>query len=64
MFGMRIRALRKKQGMTQQKLADILNVDNTTISVWELGKAEPGILQIVKIADLFAISTDYLLGRE
>lgn len=63
MFGMRIRELRKSLRLTQQELADILDVDNTTISVWELGKAEPNIRQIVALSLIFEVSTDYLLGR-
>lgn len=63
MFGRRIKQLRRDLQMTQQELAEMLEVDNTTISVWELGKAEPCIKHIIAICDIFKVSSDYLLGR-
>lgn len=64
MFGTRIRQLRRQMKLTQQELADTLGVDNTTISVWELGKAEPSIKHILAMSSLFNVTTDFLLGKE
>lgn len=50
--------------MTQQQLASILNVHQTTIKDWENGLNETDFSTLVKIADFFAVSVDYLLGRE
>lgn len=62
-FGKRLRLLREEKDLTQIELAKILSLTNSTISQYEAGKRMPeqGILQ--KIADIFDVSVDYLLGR-
>ncbi len=61
---MKLRELRKTQNLTQKELADILNIKNTTYSNWECGVAQPDIASLLKLADFFQCSVDYLLGRE
>ncbi|MBR2029849.1 MAG: helix-turn-helix transcriptional regulator [Clostridia bacterium] len=61
-LGFRIAQLRKENGWTQKQLADKLNVDNTTISSWELGKNDVPTAILVELAKLFDTTTDYLLG--
>ena len=64
-FSQRIKYLRKQRGWTQEKLAEILNVSRSTIAGWEApSKANfPDREMLLKIANLFNVSMDYLLGR-
>lgn len=60
---MRLKELRKKKGISQLKLALDLNTSQNTISRYETGEREPGIAELIKIADYFGVSIDYLVGR-
>ena len=60
---MRLKELRKKKGISQLKLATDLNTTQNTISRYETGEREPGIDELIKIADYFNVSVDYLIGR-
>ncbi len=60
---MRLKELRKARGISQTKLAMDLNTNQNTISRYETGEREPGNLELIKIADYFNVSIDYLLGR-
>lgn len=64
MIGNKIKELRIDAGLKQTDLAKSLNLVGGTISSWELGINEPSIEMIVKLAALFDVSTDYLLGLE
>ncbi len=55
---------RKKLGLTQTELAKLLSIDSTTVSKWELGKTIPTQKMLTRLASLYNVSTDYLLGRE
>lgn len=55
--------LRKKHKLSQQALADKLDVPRTTLSGWERGSAEPNIEMLVRIADTFEIKVDALLRK-
>ncbi len=57
-----IRELREQQGMTQKELAEYMQVSFQTISKWENGVNMPDITNIPKLADLFGVSADVLLG--
>ena len=59
----KLKELREASNITQIELAKILNVSNTTISNWERGYREPDINSLIKIADYFNVSLDYLLNR-
>jgi transcriptional regulator with XRE-family HTH domain len=59
----RLKELRKKKGLSQLRLATELNTTQNTISRYETGEREPGIDELIKIADYFNISVDYLIGR-
>lgn len=59
----RLKELRKKKGISQLRLATDLNTTQNTISRYETGEREPGIDELVKIADYFNVSVDYLIGR-
>lgn len=54
--------LRQEKGLTQVELAKILNIDQTTVSKWELGKAIPDTGLLIRLSSFFDVSTDYLLG--
>ena len=60
---MRLKEIRKSKGISQLKLAMDLNTNQNTISRYETGEREPGIHELIKIADNFNISVDYLLER-
>jgi len=60
---MRLKELRKKKGISQLRLATELNTTQNTISRYETGEREPGIDELIKIADYFNVSVDYLVGR-
>lgn len=59
----RLKELRKKKGISQLRLAIELNTTQNTISRYETGEREPGIDELIKIADFFHVSVDYLIGR-
>jgi transcriptional regulator with XRE-family HTH domain len=60
---MRLKEIRKEKGISQLKLALELNTNQNTISRYETGEREPGINELIRIADYFNISIDYLLER-
>lgn len=60
---MRLRQLRKEKGISQLKLAMDLHTNQNTISRYETGEREPSIHELIKIADYFHVSIDYLLER-
>ena len=62
--GRLIAELRKKQGLTQQQLADKLNLSNKTISKWESGSGSPDISNLSVLAEALEISVDELLNGE
>jgi transcriptional regulator with XRE-family HTH domain len=56
-------ALRLENNLSRQQLAEQLNVSVRLISYWENGQRECDFDMLIKIADLFSVSVDYLLGR-
>lgn len=60
---MRLKQIRKENGISQLKLAIELNTNQNTISRYETGEREPGINELIRIADYFNVSIDYLLER-
>lgn len=63
-LGEKIRDLRKIIGWSQTRLAEFLCTTQDTISLWELEKSYPDIHNLIKIAQKFEVTTDYLLGLE
>lgn len=59
----RIRNEREDRDITQQQMAEYLNIHQTTYSDYELGNLNIPIPVLIKIADLFDTSIDYLVGR-
>lgn len=62
-FPERLKELRKKNQLTQQKLADELGVNRVNVTKWENGNIEPNLSQIADIAIYFNTSIDYLIGK-
>lgn len=58
----RIKFLREQQNMTQSELAKKLSITRSSVNAWEMGISVPSTQYIVELANLFKISTDYLLG--
>ena len=63
-FAEQLKQFRKELGMTQKQLADALDTTQRNVSYLELGKVEPDLQMLWRIADFFDISIDYLLGRK
>ncbi len=62
MISIRLKELRKKRKLTQSGLAELLGVTQQAIAKWEAARALPEPSAITRLADLFAVSSDYLLG--
>uniref|UniRef100_UPI004056F30F helix-turn-helix domain-containing protein n=1 Tax=Agathobacter sp. TaxID=2021311 RepID=UPI004056F30F len=62
--GKLIAELRKKKGLTQQQLADQLNLSNKTISKWESGAGSPDVGNLPVLADALGVTVDELLRGE
>lgn len=61
----RFREQRIKHGYKSQKeLADILFVNQTAVSQWERGITTPSSQLLIKLSELYGVTTDYLLGRD
>ena len=64
MLGTRIKELRKEFGLSQVELAMRMEVTKQTISNWENGNIQPSIDMLVGLANVFNVTTDYLLGLD
>lgn len=53
--------LRKRKGWSQEELADKLDISRQSVSKWELGASIPDLDKIIKLSELFNVTTDYLL---
>jgi transcriptional regulator with XRE-family HTH domain len=61
-FGDKLRKLRTEAGMTQSDLAKRLNITKYVVSYYELQERTPSPDVLIQLADIFHVSTDYLLG--
>lgn len=64
MINDKLRELRIKKGVSQQDMADFLNVKRPTYTRYESGTNEPDLKTVILLADYFGVTIDYLLGRE
>ncbi len=62
-IGLKIAALRREQGMTQEALAQKLGVTNQAVSKWESEQSCPDIQLLPRLADTFGVTIDELFGR-
>lgn len=63
-FAERLVLLREQKGLTQAELAKKLSISRSALSLWEISKREPDYKTLEKIASLFGVSVDYLLGHD
>lgn len=61
---LKIKEFRIKKGINQKTLGEILNIGKGSISNWEVGRTEPSLECLIKLADYFQCTIDELLGRE
>ena len=59
-----LKETRKLNNLSQRQVADYLGITQPSYIRYENGKAEPSLENLVKLADLFDVSVDYLLGRK
>ena len=62
-FASRLLELRMEKGLSQAKLAQQLQVSYAVICYWETNRSEPTAPNLLKLADFFEVSVDYLRGR-
>lgn len=63
MIGDRLKMLRKEKGLTMKEIGKIIGVSDAAWTKYETNRAEPSIESLIKIADYFQVSLDFLLGR-
>ena len=63
-IGEKIKQLRREQGITQEKLAEYLNISYQAVSKWENNSAFPDISLVVPISNFFGVTTDVLFDVE
>ncbi len=63
-FADKLIRLRKKSGMSQEEFAEKMNVSRQSVSKWEGAQSVPDLERILKIADMFGVTTDYILKDE
>lgn len=61
-FGLKLKALRESQGLTQKQLAEMLDLEPATVSGYERSAVYPSVEKLVEICEHFRVSADYMLG--
>ncbi len=61
-FGEKLKTMRKEAGMTQKELADRLGITKSVVSYYELQERTPSPDVLIRLAGIFHVTTDYLLG--
>lgn len=64
MIGNKLKNLREENNLSKYRLAQMVEVSQQAIADWENNKSEPRAIYLAKLADIFNVSTDFLLGRE
>lgn len=59
----KIMNLRKKNGWSQEELAERLDISRQSVSKWESGESVPTLEKLIRISEIFEVSTDYLLKK-
>lgn len=63
MLSTRLKELRTEKHYTQEKLSKLVNVSPKTVGAWERGTRQAPIESVIRLSDLFNVSTDYLIGK-
>ena len=64
LLGIRLKALREEKGLTQEKLANMINVTKSTISYYENDERVPTVSNLCELVKVFNVSFDYLMGND
>ncbi len=64
MISDKIKTLREQKGLTQSELARIIGITRSSVNAWEMGISVPSTQYIVELANIFKVSSDFLLGLE
>ena len=64
MIDERLRQLREENRLTQSELAKRLGITRSSVNAWEMGISVPSTQYVVELAELFKVSTDFLLGMD
>lgn len=62
-FSVRIAAVRKQMGLSQEEFSELVNMSRRTVAAWESGDRTPSFSTLSDVADRLNVSVDYLLGR-
>jgi len=62
-FNERLKCIRKERKITQEKVAQHLSISNRAYQNYEYGNREPNIATLIKLADYFSVTVDYLVGH-
>ncbi|MDR6226640.1 helix-turn-helix domain-containing protein [Desmospora profundinema] len=62
-LGKRLRTLRMRRKMRQEDIANLLEISKSAVGMYERGDREPSLETLRKLADLYGVTTDFLLGR-
>ena len=60
-FNEKLLSLRRKAGLSQEELAEKLDVSRQAVSRWEMGETMPDAQNLIMLSDIFGVSVDYLL---
>ena len=63
-FSKRLKEMRKKRGLSQADITNVINIPRTTYANYEAKNCDPNISTLIKLADFYNISVDELVGRE
>ena len=63
-LGDRLAESRKSKGSTQKQMAELLSITPRAWQRYESGDREPNVEQLIKLADYFGVTLDYLVGRD
>lgn len=62
LLGERLKTLRLENHLRQEQVARLVGVDRSTVSLWENDSRQPSFSVLVRLANIYGVSTDYLLG--
>ncbi len=62
-IGTKLKALRMENHLRQEQVAKLVGVDRSTVSLWESDQRQPPYGTLVRLANLYGVTTDYLLGQ-
>lgn len=58
-----LKEIRKKKGYSRKKIAELMGISVSAYGHWETGVRQPSIQDLIKLADFYEISMDYIVGR-